>query len=219
MSADIRVVVFDLGRVMIRLAAGWDNACQAAGVPYRGVPETDAFAAALESLELDYGRGLLDSPEYYARLYTLAEGRYSLDELQALHMAVIQPEYPGIANLVRAIQATGLRTACLSNTCAAHWTALVDPARYPAIGLLDARHASHLLGLMKPDPAIYRRFEALIGATPAEILFFDDGPKNVGTARLLGWHAELITDPDDSLPLLREALARYGVLPAIAATH
>ena len=134
-------------------------------------------------------------------------------------MAIIQPEYPGILELVNALHAAGCATACLSNTCASHWAALVDPARYPAIARLGARHASHLFGLMKPDPHIYRRFEQAMGAQPAEILFFDDGPANVAAARQRGWRAEQITDPDDSLPELCRALVHYGILPAAEANR
>lgn len=41
-------------------------------------------------------------------------------------------------------------------------------------------------GLAKPDPAIYQRTLARLGAAPAEAVFVDDVPENVAAARALG---------------------------------
>jgi len=202
----IRAVVFDIGGVMIRLAYGWRNACRAVGIEFRDFDATSEYQASLEALEIDYGRGLIDTGVYFARLHGLMGGLYNLNELRAIHGAVIQEEFPGIYEIVRALKSTGLFTACLSNTCASHWTTLTDPARYPAIGLLDARHASHLFGLMKPDPAIFRRFEAETGLRPAEILFFDDSEQNALAARDRGWTSVHIANPDNAVPEIRHAL-------------
>ncbi|MHB0939964.1 MAG: HAD family hydrolase [Armatimonadota bacterium] len=202
----IRAVVFDIGGVMIRLAYGWQRACAASGIDFRPFDDTPAYRAALEVLETEYGHGRITPDEYFTRLHALMRGLYTRDELQAIHGAVIQEEFPGIESLVRALKAGGLFTACLSNTCASHWTALTDPAHYPAIGHLDARHASHLFGLMKPDPAIFRRFEAETGFGPAEILFFDDAPANIAAARECGWHAVHITDPGNAVPEIHQGL-------------
>ena len=202
----IRAVVFDIGGVMIRLAYGWHKACAASGIDVRPFDDTPDYRAALEALEVDYGHGRITPDAYFARLHALVAGRYTPDELRAIHGAVIQEEFPGIAEIVRALTSAGLFTACLSNTCASHWAALTDPARYPAINNLDARHASHLVGLMKPDPAIFRRFEADTGFAPAEILFFDDGEANAAAARARGWHAVHVADPANPLPEIRQAL-------------
>jgi len=202
----IRAIVFDIGGVMIRLAYGWQNACRAGNIEFRDFDPTPEYQAGLEALEMDYGRGLIDPGAYFARLHGLMGGRYTLGELQAIHAAVIQGEFSGIYEIVRGLKSAGLFTACLSNTCASHWTALTNPELYPAIALLDARHASHLFGLMKPDPAIFRRFEAETGFRPAEILYFDDGEQNVLAARDRGWTAAHITRPDNAVPEIREAL-------------
>jgi len=202
----LRAVVFDIGGVMIRLAYGWQNACRASAIPYRDFDSTPAYRANLEALELDYGRGRITPDAYFTRLHALMGERYNLDELHAIHGAVIQGEFPGLYEIVRGLQSAGLLTACLSNTCASHWTDLTNPAKYPAISQLDARCASHLFGLMKPDPAIFRRFEEEVGLQPAEILFFDDGEQNVLAAHACGWTAIHITNPEDAVPEIRAAL-------------
>ncbi len=131
---------------------------------------------------------------------------YTPEEIIAIYLAIIQEELPGIHELVTGLQAAGYRTACLSNTCELHWPVLTDPAIYPAIARLDARHASHLFGVRKPDHAIYRRFEAATGMAPAEILFFDDLPENVQGALECGWHAVHIHRDRPAVEQMREAL-------------
>lgn len=203
----IRAVVFDIGGVMIRLAAGWENACRAGGVEYRPFAETPAYRERLDMLERKFGCGQITSADYYSRLFELVDGRYPLTDLRMLHMSVIQQEFPGIYEVVRGLREAGYFTACLSNTCAAHWDALDDPAQYPAIGLLNARFASQLMGLMKPDPAIFRRFEEATGFHPQEILYFDDMPANVAAAQQCGWQAVLITQTEDAVPEIQAALS------------
>jgi putative hydrolase of the HAD superfamily len=136
---------------------------------------------------------------------------YTIPELRAAFQAIIREEFPGIYDTVTALKAAGYRTACLSNTSAIHWVDLDNPAKYPAIALLDVRHASHLLGCMKPDAAIYRRFEAEMGARPEDILFFDDYETNVAGARACGWHAEQITGDTPVVEQIRMHLLKYGV--------
>src|SRR5205085_2176142 len=132
-------------------------------------------------------------------------------------------EYPGIGALIDELHARDVETACLSNTTDTHWVRLLHadgggplpgaPA-FPAVRGLRHHFASHLLGLAKPDPAIFLAFEAATGQTGAEILFFDDLAPNVAAARELGWRAELI-DPrheGGTAPQLRRHLTRHGVL-------
>ena len=63
------------------------------------------------------------------------------------------------------------------------------------------------VGLIKPDPAIYRTHTDAFDLDPAACLFIDDSPANVQGARDCGWQAVVFT----SAPQLREDLARYGI--------
>ncbi len=96
--------------------------------------------------------------------------------------------------------------ACLSNTSEAHWDLIMED-----FGLgrrLDHAFASHLIGLTKPDPAVYQWVVRELDRPAAEFLFFDDGPENVAGARRVGMDARLVRGPAE----LRRELARCGLL-------
>ncbi|HOF89721.1 MAG TPA: HAD-IA family hydrolase [Armatimonadota bacterium] len=212
MSSTVSLVVFDLGGVMIRLADGWEGACRAAGVPFRPPARPrEEIIRDWRALDAELGAGRMGDDAFFTAFHRVHDGRYTIPELRAAFRAIIQEEFPGIYDTVAALKAAGYRTACLSNTSALHWADLENPATYPAIALLDVRHASHLLGCMKPDAVIYRKFEAAMGARPAEMLFFDDYADNVAGARARGWHAEQIVQDTPVVEQIHAGLRRYGV--------
>ncbi len=197
---------------MINIATGWESACRFAGVRYRPFELTAEKRTEFLRLEHAYEMGRIGTEEFTRGLLPIVNAHYTADEMAAVYLAVIQEELPGVHEIVAGLQAAGYRTACLSNTCALHWPVLTDPAIYPAIGRLDAHHASHLFGVRKPDEAIYRCFEQATGTAPAEILFFDDRPENVQAARDCGWHAAQIHRDRPSAEQIRETLFGHAVL-------
>ncbi len=64
------------------------------------------------------------------------------------------------------------------------------------------------VGLIKPDPAIYRLHEAKFGLDAKASLFIDDAIANVEAARGCGWQAIHFTDAGQ----LKRDLAAYGIL-------
>lgn len=213
MQSDISLVVFDLGGVMIRLSEGWEGACRLAGVPPRPAarPWSEVWPAWM-ALDAELGTGRMSEAAFFQAFGQAHGGIYTHDELRAAFQAIIQEEFPGIYDIVGALQTAGYRTACLSNTSAVHWVDLDDPAKYPAIARLDARHASHLLGCMKPDATIYHKFEAAMGIQPGEGLFFDDYLVNVEGARARGWHAEQIVKEKPAVEQIEKYLKAYSIL-------
>jgi len=201
---------------MINIAAGWENACRFAGVRYRPFELTPEQRTEFLQLEYTFEMGQISTNEFTRGFVLLTNDQYTAEEIAAVYLAVIQEELPGINEIVAGLQADGYRTACLSNTCELHWPVLTDPAIYPAIGRLDAHHASHLFGVRKPDEAIYRCFERATGTAPAEILFFDDRPENVQAARDCGWHAAQIHRDRPAAEQIREVLGEHGIVVKVS---
>ncbi len=184
-------VVFDIGGVLVRVARTWGEAMTAAGLsadhPNASTGLND-FRAILE-----YQADALAWEPYLDELQSYL-GLESPQQAASVHNAILMEPMPGIVELILELKRLGYGTACLSNTNAVHWVKLTDPAIYRYCGHLDLLAASHLYGVEKPDPAIYRAFEAESGAGPANITFFDDGPANVTAAIACGWTAHKI-DP------------------------
>jgi FMN phosphatase YigB (HAD superfamily) len=220
MTSSIRIVVFDLGGVMIKLAGGWRGACACAGIPYRAFVETPAYDLLIEQLETRISTGVITIDEYCRHLSTFLQELYNPHEIAAIYQAVIQEEFPGIYELVHGLRDAGYETACLSNTCDPHWNDLTDPAKYPGIAALHHKHASHLFGVAKPDLHIYQCFEQATGFRSGEILFFDDRPDNIAAARQCGWHALRIFPTRPSVEQIHTALINHQIrVPVIVTTE
>ncbi|HEX7302377.1 HAD-IA family hydrolase [Lentzea sp.] len=78
-----------------------------------------------------------------------------------------------------------------------------------------ARHFRHLvfsgdLGCAKPDAEIWRQVESALGASPADLVFYDDRQSNVDGALAAGWDARLWTSALAARTELRAELGDLG---------
>lgn len=202
-----RIAVFDLGGVVVRICRSWEEGCRAAGIAPRAARTFAQAAPAIDALVREHQRGEHDAAHHYGRLAEIVGG-HTADEVGRVHMAWILGDYPGMAAAIDRIHAAGLDSACLSNTNAAHWEQLAGSEAFRRI---RRPHASHLMGLVKPDAAIYRAFERAAGAAPGEIVFFDDLAENVDAARACGWDAVLVDHEGDTAAQVLAALRARGV--------
>jgi len=204
------IVVFDLGGVLARICHTWEDVVQGAGVPHgldlagrtplSAFPDFDPYQA---------GQTKLDT--YLDRLANFV----GCDREHALrvHNGILVEPYPGSEALIAEIESAGVRTGCLSNTNVPHWEDLALNGRFPAIHRLQSKMASHLVGLNKPDPAIFRLYAETFGVAPERIVFFDDHPLNVRAALGERWRAFRIDPSGDTVAQMRAHLAETGVLP------
>lgn len=212
------LIVFDLGGVLVRICRGWAEACAAAGLPVRAESDSLSASGARHEWAARHGRGEISSPDFFARVAESTGGLYTPDEVRRIHDAWLIDEYTGVHDLLADLRAAGLATGVLSNTNHAHWVRLTPPGlggtgEFSAAGMVDHPHASHLLGLLKPDREIYREFERRVGyeGRAAEILFFDDLDENVTAARSCGWRAERIDHAADTAAQMRAHLRELGL--------
>lgn len=208
----VRLVVFDLGRVLIRICDDWSHACRCAGV-HIDVSPLLLNAAKFKQLSNAIEVGQI-SFEQFAREIADLTGA-SPAQVRCAFEAYTREPYPGAAELVDELSAAGIATACLSNTNEPHWRLLSRPDHPSFFPLNRLRHrfASHLVRFRKPDEAIYAHVENETGASPESILFFDDVTENVEAAARRGWRVHRI-DPklQNPVPELRAVLQRHGIL-------
>ncbi len=217
-ASDIRVVCFDLGGVVVRIPQSWQEACAAAGLAAHAAAEEPEVRSALERLSNAYQLGRISHEEFVRSSSEATGGLYSESDVQALHDAWLLGEYPGMEELIARIDDGGAAcTACLSNVEDGHWNQLLagnGSIVFPAFLRIRHKFASHLMGMVKPDPAIYRRFEDEMGVSGRQILFFDDRPENLDAAAARGWITEWVDAKGHPASVVAGALYREGILTA-----
>jgi putative hydrolase of the HAD superfamily len=192
--------VFDLGGVMtkplFRRPRGADErqlgllACF-----LREVAEVYALPTGDHDLHL-LETGRLTEAEYLTRLCDrhAAEGNPRIDPAAARQMLFGRGmvAFEPMVDAVRRVRRAGYRTALLTNN-AREWEPTWRP-QFPIDELFDVVLDSSVVGLRKPDPAIYRLTCERLGLQPSECIFVDDLPCNVDAAREVGMEALLCSD-------------------------
>ena len=211
--SDVRLVVFDLGRVLVRICDGWRHACEIAGIALpAGVRDFDeATQRRVDEIvgQLDSGRCDLET---FAREYAPCCGLQPADVIR-LQQVYLRGAYPGAAELLDDINAAGVQTACLSNTHDVHWRMITNPAdpNYLPLDRMTYRFASHLVGMRKPFDEIYEHVERTTKLQSDSICFFDDLEANVVAARRRGWRPHQIRIDGDPIAQARQHLRDEGV--------
>jgi len=193
--AQIDSVVFDIGRVLVRL----EFSRFLRFLAEHGA-DTDSIDLMLERIDLvGYERGDFDGEELLRRVAALGRDGMPLDALREQWLGMFVPEQSMI-DLARDVAKTR-RVYLLSNIGDLHWDFLDREIDVSGIG--HGALPSFRAKACKPDPAIYRKAEALFGLDPARTVFIDDLMVNVDAARQRGWHAIHHLDPATTLDDLR----------------
>ncbi len=202
MAAPIRAVVFDLGGVILRTE---DPAPRARLEARLGLAPGQAEYLVFNSpMGRRAQRGEITTEE----LWQWVGQELGLDPagLAAFRQAFWAGDRVDaeLVDLIRRLRGR-YQTALLSN-------AFDDLRRvlHRELGIADAFDVvviSAEEGIMKPDPAVYRRVLDRLGREAEECVFVDDFPHNVEAARALGFHAIHYTPGLD----LSAALAELGV--------
>ena len=177
----VESVVFDIGRVLVRL----DFRRILAYFSRHGL-DTGGMDALLEQIELAaYERGEFDGQELLRRICRLGDGRMEVAELHREWLGMFTPDEDMLA-LARGI-ASQRRVYLLSNIGDLHWDFLSREIEVESIG--HGALPSFRARAAKPDAAIYRHAEQLFGLDPSTTVFIDDLVANVDAARQRGWRA------------------------------
>jgi HAD superfamily hydrolase (TIGR01509 family) len=203
MEAKVQLVVLDIGRVMIRLVGGWEEACLLAGVPYPEKVNSKEVRERLHALAYLNETGKIDGPEFERRTGELVGA--PAEHVARVSRVWLREPYEGLEALLDEVHRMGVKTACLSNTNDTHWQMMIQGDGHARLPLqkLHYRIASHLVGAYKPEPAIYEALERETGALAERIVFFDDLEVNCKGAVARGWRAHQILHPGDPVAQMR----------------
>ncbi|MEM7621929.1 MAG: HAD-IA family hydrolase [Planctomycetota bacterium] len=204
------IVCFDWGGVLLRICRDFDEGVHAAGLDLRPGAITPAFYDIGATVSRAYQVGELDSGAFFEQTSAAMNGAYTPAEIERIHDAWLLGEYDGAEDLMNELNTlTGVETAMLSNTNASHWARRLT--EFPACGHAKHQHASHVMGLLKPDPAIYTRFASEVGCSPDAIIYFDDLAENIDAAQSAGWRAIHVDHTGDTASAIRTELLDQGL--------
>jgi putative hydrolase of the HAD superfamily len=94
----------------------------------------------------------------------------------------------GTTAIIAGLRSRGCRVVCGTNTLEAHYRKHREQGDY---SVFDTVYASHLMGLIKPDPAFWRFILEKEQRRPEEAFFVDDLEENIRAAKTLGLNAHL----------------------------
>jgi 2-haloacid dehalogenase len=113
----------------------------------------------------------------------------------------------GTARLIDHLAGRRVPTYALSNVPDEIFPAIVE--RFPLLERFNERFVSGRLGLIKPDPVIFKYALTRMGdPDPQDVLFIDDGERNVRAAHALGLRTHLFRSAES----LEYTLVREGLL-------
>jgi HAD superfamily hydrolase (TIGR01509 family) len=206
---DARAVIFDWGGVMEELpneadVAAWERRLAVAS---GALPEV-LWGETWSRLKV----GAISDEAYVrhvAEQLDLPGQEAALSFLQAFYTS--DRFNPDVMNAARALRER-YKVGLLSNAFPAQVETILKQYEIDVHNEFDVYVNSALVGLSKPDPAIYHLTLDRLGVEPGEAVFLDDTLRNVDAAREIGMHALQFVDPEVSLSEL-EALLGHAIEP------
>ncbi|MCO6186796.1 HAD family phosphatase [Rhizobium sp. L1K21] len=203
MRADIRHIVFDIGKVLIH----YDPE-----IPFRRViPDAAKRAWFLENvctaawnIEQDRGRGWDE-----AEALLIAEHPDHEAEIRAFRQywhEMVPHAYDESVAILKRFLNEGRDVTLLTNFATDTFAQAQEI--YPFLKETRGVTVSGHVKLIKPDLEIYRVHTETFDLDPSASLFIDDSLANVEGARAFGWNAIHFTDPE----ALKKDLADYELL-------
>jgi len=195
MTTSIKVILFDLGGVLVELGAQ--------PIPSAWLDEDDFTAKDWFTSETAvlFEKGLI-TPEVFAEtLKNDLNIKQSNDKIIEHFTAWPIGLYAGANELLLQLK-TDYKLAVLSNTNTLHWPRIIH--EFKITDYIEFVYASHLLNMAKPESAIFRKVVEELNTKPANILFFDDNEKNIQVSRALGIQGFLVKGIEETKQCLIE---------------
>ncbi len=203
MSAEVKAVVFDVGRVLVE----WDLRCLFSKL-IEDRRELEWFVSHVVSEEWhaqhDAGRDLDEMVEERKRAFPGYE--HLIDAYATRFAESIPGPVPGTHDLVERLSDHGVPLYAITNFAARFWEDF-SPTE-PVLRHFRDIVVSGIEKIAKPSPRIFELAARRFGHAPAEMLFIDDSLPNIETARTLGWQVHHF----ESARALESDLASRGLI-------
>jgi putative hydrolase of the HAD superfamily len=197
----IRVVLFDLGNVLVQLdLPGFWRSLGSDGEDAR--PERKDRTTALAN---EYESGTIGTDEFRRRFQSMYSDRFTPDQLESAFLSVLPNPMEDMDRLVQRV-ARSHELALVSNTNPLHFRLCMGIV--PALKHFHRFYLSYELRVLKPNDGFYKGVIEGEGRDPGELVFIDDLEENVEGAKRAGMKGLLFTGKSD----LETSLSQLGVL-------
>ena len=183
MADEIRVVLFDLGRVLV----DFDHKIAAERIssfcPKSPLEIYNLFFESEATVAFEAGK--ITPENFYLEVKNMLNLKLSYDSFIPIWNDIffLSPKNRSIFRLVNTLRAS-YKTALLSNINTLHYEYIKK--NFPVFGVFDKVFLSFELGLIKPDKEIYNKVIRELDVSPREIFYTDDRLELVQSANSLG---------------------------------
>jgi HAD superfamily hydrolase (TIGR01509 family) len=179
--ANLRAIIFDIGRVLIRI----DVTRAMQGLAAGGSLSPSELWTAIEKDPRwrDWQEGRISSRDWYLHLTKRFGGNFSFEQFTEVWNRVLDP-VPIHEEAFFEKLSKRYRLALLSNTDAIHVRHM--EAAYSFFAFFPVRIYSCVVGASKPDPIIYREALRALKVQAQEAVYIDDIAAYVEAAQRLG---------------------------------
>lgn len=193
-------IVFDFGGVIFDL--DYDNAIKT----FQSIGLEDAHLRLdryhQRGIFEDLESGRMSTDEFRRQLEPLCHRTLTYNDVLGAWLGYVgAPVDEQKLAYLDSLRSRGYRTFLLSNTNP-YVQAWAESSRFsksgrPLSSYLDKCYCSFEVGIMKPDPAIFRLLMSDAQLQPTETLFLDDSPANIAAADALGIQTLLVEKNGD----------------------
>ncbi len=189
-SAKFRAIIFDIGRVLIRVDV--HRAMAGLAPDLKLAPQELWSSIENDSRWADWQEGRMSPQDWHLHLSKRLGGSLTFEQFKQVWNSALAPEPIQSESFLEKLS-KNYRLALLSNTDSIHMSDA--EARFPFFRFFPIRIYSFRVGSSKPNPLIYREALRACKARAEEAIYIDDIPAYADAAQRLGMTGLVFQSP------------------------
>jgi glucose-1-phosphatase len=201
-SSKFRAIIFDIGRVLIRVDVGRALSGLSQGITLS--PDEIWSALQKDALWLDWQEGRIPPRDWYAHVTKKLGGTLTFDQFTKVWNSSLDPHPMQDSSFLEKL-GRHYRLALLSNTDPLHVAHM--ESSYDFFKFFPVRIYSCSLGVSKPNPLIYKEALRACKVSSGDAIYIDDVAAYAEAAQRLGMSGIVFRSPEQ----LHAELLELGV--------
>jgi putative hydrolase of the HAD superfamily len=203
-NAKFRAIIFDIGRVLIRVDVSRAMDGLASGLSL--TPQEAWSAIEKDPRWLDWQEGRISPRDWFLHLSKRLGTSLTFEQFSEVWNRALDPNPIHSESFLEDLS-KNYRLALLSNTDPIHMSN--DEARFPFFRFFPIRIYSYRVGASKPDPLIYREALQACKVRAEEAVYIDDIAAYAEAAQRLGMTGIVFQSPEQLQSNLRSLGIRF----------